>query len=292
MVDSVGTIRVTLTDPEATVYELSSIADDPGWFTTRGIGGWGAPSFEIVTDPLPRGGEAVRNVRGQSARLTWPLHIWGEDHVDFVTRYRQIKRAFLMTARRNLPAVLRVYRPDGSAREISIIYEDGFRGEPGQNWLSANPVLTLYCPSGVWRDVSPLVITRMYEPSSSFYSPWLTVSSSQVIGSTTIANPGDTPAWPEWVITGPATAITATNATTGQAFTLTYTLTAGQQITITTDRPTVRGPAAQNLAGSLNWPGAYLWGLSPGDNVINFTVAGAGTGTQIQMTFYPQYEGA
>lgn len=291
MANVTGTMRATYTDPEGVEWDWSNTSPEHGYFTTSQIGGWAAPTFEIVADPLPRGGEGIRNIRGQGARLTWPMHIYGQDFMEFSDRYRLVKRSILMTARRNIPGILRIARPDGSAREIEVWYEDGLRGEPGQNWVSASPVLTLYCPSGAWRDITPQVITRMYEPASAFFSPWLTISSSQVIGTSNIENIGELTAWPIWVITGPATGLTATNLTTGQAFTLTETITAGQTITITTDRPTVRGPADENLAGSLNWPGAYLWGLAPGDNDIEFAVAGAGTGTQIEMTYYPLYEG-
>lgn len=290
--NTVGTMRATYVDPEGTEWDLSNINPDVGYFTTDGIGGWGAPPFEIVTDPVPRGGEAIRAIRSQASRLTWPLHIYADTHMQFITRYRALKRAILMTARRNLPGVLKVARPDGSARTIEVYYEDGFGGEPGENWVSANPVLTLFCPDGSWKDTEQMVITRVTEPASSFYTPWLTISSSQVIGSSVIVNPGDVHAWPVWTINGPATSITATNSTTGEAFTLTYAINVGQTITITTDRPTVRGPAGENIAGSLNWPGAWLWGLAPGNNNVTFTVAGAGTGTQIRMAFYPRYEGA
>jgi hypothetical protein len=99
-------------------------------------------------------------------------------------------------------------------------------------------------------------------------------------------------AWPEWTITGPASEIVATNHTYGQSFTLTYDLDAGETLTITTQRPTVRGPAGENLAGSLNWPEAYLWALAPGLNDIEFEVTGANTGTSISLAYHPRYEGA
>lgn len=292
MANTVGTIRATFTDPEGAEWDWSNISPELGYFTTDQIGGWCSPPFEIVTDPMPRGGELIRAIRSQAARLTWPLHVYGDTHMQFLSRWRNVTRPVLMTARRNLPGILKVARPDGSARTIEVYYEDGLRGEGGQHWVSASPVLTLFCPEGSWKDTQQLVITRVTEPSSSFYSPWLTVSSSQVLGSTVIANPGDVHAWPVWTISGPATAITATNTTTGESFTLTYPITLGQNITITTDRPTVRGPAGENIAGSLNWPGAWLWGLAPGNNSVTFAVSGAGTGTQIQMAFYPRYEGA
>ncbi len=290
--EDVGTIFATWTDPTGLVWPLTDIHPDRGYFTTFGIAGWGASPYEIVTDPHQRGGEQIRHIRALPARVTWPIHVWGETHQQFIDRYRMLRRAIMMTVHRRLPGILTVKRPDGSARYIEAWYEDGFTGEAGENWLSANPVVTFYCPDGAWRDVDQVVERRGFGTPQNFYSPFLTVSESQVIGATTITNPGDLTAWPEWTITGPCTSVSAINNSTGQSFLLTYTLTAGQTITITTDRPTVRGPAGENLVGALNWPEAFLWGLLPDANDVTFTVAGGSTGTEIELAFNPRYEGA
>ncbi len=289
-----GSIWATWTDPLGTVWPLSDLTPERGYFTTPSIAGWGATTYELITDPMARGGESVRYVRAQPARLTWPLHVWGDTHTEFLTRYRDLKRAFMMTLHRGVPGTLTVTRPDGSGREIECFCEDGWRGEPGENHTFANPVLTLFCPEGAWRDVEAVVEFREYGEPVSFLDPFPSVSSSQIIGDTTIDNPGDMTAWPEWTITGPATSVTATNVTADHTFTLTYTLLLGETITVTTggNRPGVRGPAGENLASALNWPTAYLWGLAPEDNEIEFSVGGADTGTSITMTFHPLYEGA
>lgn len=285
----------TYIDPTGVAWELLDPDPDAGFFTKPGIKGWGATNYTMTTDKRPRGGLNIRAIWASEARLTWPLHIWGETHMEWVQRYRALKRAFTMTVQRNKPGILRVTRPDGSAREIDVLYESGFEGEGGEgveDWLSANPVLTLMCPDGYWRDTDPVRVPRQYQVSGSFLSPFLSVSSAQVIGSSVINNPGDVDAWPSWTITGPGTSITATNNTTGQTWTLSKALNIGELITITTQRPTVRGPAGENLIDLLNWPTAYLWGLLPGDNDVTFTVAGAGGGTTIELVFYPRYEGA
>jgi hypothetical protein len=282
----------TWTDPTGVTWPLSDIGPDRGWFTTREVGGWGAVPFEYTLDPLPRGGQEVRFIRSDAARLTWPLYIYGDTHTEFLENYRAIRRAIMMTAHRGAAGTLRVARPDGTAREIDAFYEDGFRGDPGQNWMFASPVITFLCPDGYWRDTTPLSLTREYAPGSSFLDPFPTISSGQVLGATTMDNPGDTMAWPFWTITGPTSGLTATNLTTGYSFTLSESLSDGQQILITTQRPSVRGPGDTNLVGSLNWPDAYLWGLMPGLNDVEFSVAGSGAGTSIEFLFYPRYEGA
>lgn len=290
--EDVGTINATWTDPTGVVWPLSDSSPDRGYFTSDAIAGWGAAPYEIVVDPMSRGGESVRFIRANPARLTWPLYIWGEDHSQFVARYRALRRAFLMTVHRTLPGVLTVARPDGSARSIEAYYQDGWGGEAGQNSLWAHPVITLYCPDGSWQDVNPITERRTASNPVAYNTPFLTLTGSAVLGATVINNPGDIAAWPDWTITGPCTGLIATNSTVGQAFTLTYTLADGEVATITTDRPTVRGPLGQNISGSLNWPSAYLWGLAPGDNLINFNVLGSGLNSAIQLSFNPRYEGA
>ncbi len=288
---SSGSMVATWKAPDGSLWQLTDSSDRYGWFTREDIGGWGATTYEITSDPNARGGDTVRHVRSQPARITWPLYIWGDNHQQFVERERTIKRAITMTVHRGQPGVLRVQRPDGSAREIDAFYEEGFGGS-GEMWLHANTVLTFYCPDGYWRDVAPTVARRSYAPPATFFRPFLTITGSNVLGDTVVDNPGDVTAWPTWTITGPATQLIATNVTTGQSFTLTYNLLAGQKITITTDRPTVRGPAGENIVSALNWPQAYLWGLVPGDNTVAFTAAGSGDGSAAAMAFHARYEGA
>jgi hypothetical protein len=290
--EDVGTMRATYTDPDGTVWELSDIGEDRGYFTTDGIAGWCAPQFEIVTDPRPRGGENVRFVRNNPATITWPLYIWGSTHLEFVGRYRALRRAFIMTAHRQTTGMLRVARPDGSARVADVIYQDGFRGEAGENWLSAKPVLSLFVPDGAWRDDDPTVINRGYGTNGNFFSPFPAISSAQILGNTIMTNGGDLPAWPIWEITGPTTSITATNNTTGQSFSLNVALDSTQTAVITTEPPTVRGPDGSNISSALNWPGAVLWGLRAGDNSVTVAVVGSSSGTNIKVSYYQRYEGA
>lgn len=293
MTDPVGSIYATFTDPAGELWELSNTSEDVGWFTTFAIAGWGARPYDFTLDPLPRGGDSVRHIRAESARVIWPLYIYGDTHMQWLARYRALKRAFLMTVHRQQAGVLRVARPDGSAREIDVYYEDGFGGKAGEEWVNSSPVLTLLAPDGYWRDIEALTVENTHIGTTVPYlNPFPTVSSSQVLGETQIENPGEVAAWPDWTITGPMTSVIATNNTTGHSFTLTHTLTSGQQITITTLQPAVRGPGDINLVGALNWPEAYLWPLAPGVNDIEYLVAGASTGTKIALTFHARYEGA
>jgi len=287
-----GTMRATWTDPGGTEWELTGPYEQHGRLTTEQISGWGATPVSHVLDPLDRGGAQVRHVRAEPRTILWPLNIYGDTHLEFTRRWRQLMRAFTATSQRG-PGVLTVWRPDGTARAIDAYYEDGFGGEAGEGWLYANPVLALLCPDGYWRDRSPLVVRREWgPPAASYLDPFPTVSSGNVLGDTVITNAGDVQAWPSWTITGPAQAITAVNHSADAAFTLTYALSAGQAITITTAgaRPSVRGPDGQSLIGALDWPAAELWPLLPGDNSVAFNLEGAGAGAAVELVYHRRYE--
>jgi hypothetical protein len=278
--------------PDTTEWQL----DNPilGWFTPPAVSGLGAAPITITTDPNPRGGENVRHIQPEARFITWPLHVFGPTHMVFLERWRALAQAFTQT-RRLGAGTLRLMRPDGSARDIRAYYQAGFNNEPDRNWIDDTVALTLLCEDPYWRDVQALTVEREHVVSTtSFLSPYPTVGTSNVLGATTVVNPSNVEAWPDWTITGPATSITATNNTTGESFVLTPSpaLTAGQVATITTDPPTVRGPAGAIWTGLLNWPSAVLWGLVPGPNAVTFSVAGSAAGTKIALSFRPRHETA
>ncbi len=287
-----GTMLATFIDPSGVEWPLTNISDDVGWFTTQDISGWGAPTFEYTLDPVPAGGDMVRFIRTEAARIVWPMHIWGDTYEEFTDRFRLLRQAVMSTVHLNTSGILRVARPDATAREIDVFYEAGFEGQGGENWISANPVITFLAPNSYWRSTTAIEIQREYIGSSqSFLNPFMTLSSGQILGESTVNNPGDVPAYPEWHLTGPMSSLTATNHRTGHEFILSYSLLAGETATITTERPTVRGPLGQNIVSSLNWPDAYLWSLLPGDNDVEFSAGGPGTGTKVVLSFHSRFNG-
>lgn len=293
LVENVGTITATWTDPTGTVWELTNPDPAIGWFTpAAGPSGWNATTYEIVTDPLARGGENVRFIRAKPGQIVWPLYVYGDTHLQYIERARQIRKAFTSTLHRRSPGTLRIARPDGTAREIDCYYSSGLEGEAGEGWLYGKDAITLYCPDGYWRDVDPVTLTLTYTVGSDYLNPYPSVTTGLGLGEQVLTNPGDVTAWPTWTLTGPLTAVSATNMTTGYTWTLTYTVNAGETVVITTDQPAVRGPAGQNLVSSLNWPDAYLWWMEPGDNDVIVNVLGGAAGTTAVLEFHARYEGA
>ncbi len=301
--EDVGTMTATWIDPTGKEWPLSTTDEEIGWFTTNGPAGWGATPIEIVTDPLPRGGEQVRFIRSKPKRIQWPVYVGGPDHLEYTRRRRQITRAFTMTTQRMAPGWLKVARGDGTARLIAGYYEQGWEGDAGQDFLFSRNVIQLFCPDGYWSDVGTYTVERGFDTAAltPFLNPFLTIVSSRISSGSVedppvvVDNPGDVEAWPVWTLTGPLTKLTAESLTLGSRFAFEYPLAAGQQVVITTNRPHVRGPGDANLSKYVDWfnpVGTELWPLMDGRNEIRFYVENAGTGTHVLLSYTPRYETA
>ncbi|MBK3572582.1 phage tail family protein [Streptomyces sp. MBT65] len=302
----IGYATVQYTDPSGMVWPLTD--RDSGWWTLAdGVSGLGAVPYDLTSDPHPRGGARLRHAQAQPRTIVWPLFVQGVSHLEFLQRWRALATAFTRTLRLNAdgsrtPGVLEIARPDGTRRTIEVYYQDGFEGQGKRGYYrdADSAVLSLWCEDPYWTDPVPQMVHRATGSLGSFFTPFPSVSSSQVLGDTVVTNPGDTTVWPTWVITGPASSVTFTHAGTGESFTLNPSasaighgaLLAGEQVTISTDPPSVRFQNGDNWIGGLNWPTASLWGLAPGDNPVAFTLAGSGPASAVDLTFNPRYETA
>lgn len=298
----VGFSIATWYAPDGSVWPLTNQTDAVGWFTLAdGVSGLDATAITVTTDDLPRGGVRVRHIQPEPRIITWPIYVFGADHSQFITRWRAVGKAFTQTSRLG-PGELEIARPDGSARRVRAYYQEGFvgQGKQGYGITSDYCALTLLCEDPYWRSTTPQTAHRESGTGVDFFDPYPSVSSSQVLGATKIVNPGDVKAFPDWVMTGPASLLTATLDDTGESFSLDPNATgiahgnlaAGEQVTVNTDPPRVRFQDGSNWVGALNWPGAVLWALPPGESNVTFQLDGSGSGSAVDMTFYPRFETA
>lgn len=290
----VGRSSATWYAPDGSVWPLTN--HSLGWFTLPQPEGLGAIPITIKADANPRGGNRVRNIRKESRVITWPILVWGLDHAEYVDRWRALMEAFCQTDEMG-PGILEIAEADGSARRILAYYQEGFDDDLPYA-TDGHAVLSLYCEKAEWQGFPTIKETRRYggDPSD-FFNPFPSVSSSQLLGDTTLVNPGKVKAWPIWTITGPATAITATLLTTGESFTfdpsiIGETFLEGDTLTIETDPPRVRNQNGDVWTGAINWPGAVLWGLPKGTHEVSFAVSGPDVTTSIQLEFAPLYRSA
>ncbi|WP_399142155.1 phage tail protein [Streptomyces sp. NBUA17] len=307
----IGLATATYTDPSGTVWPLTN--ELAGWFTlSEGVSGLGAVEYEYATDAQPRGGERLRHAQPQPRSIVWPLYVYSDrTHMEFIERWRQLATAFTRTLRvgpdgRRTPGVLEIARPDGSRRRIKVFYREGFEGKgtQGTGILSDTAVIVLWAEDPFWVDAEAVSVHREQGVGKDFLNPYPSVSSSQVLGATTVTNPGDEIVWPEWRITGPASLIefTVTRDVGTETYTETFTLDpdqvghgpilAGEPVTVRTEPPQVRGPDGSNWIGALNWPSAVLWGLQPGVNRVTFTLTGSAAGSAVDLVFHPRYQTA
>lgn len=295
-----GRAVATYIDPVGGVWPLTDYRR--GWFTLAdGIDGLDAAPYELAMDPHPRGGSRMRHAQPQARDIVWPLMVHGASYLEFRQRWRDLARAFTRTLRDG-PGILEIARPDGVRRRINVRYREGFKGlgEQGAGRVDDVAVISLVAEDPYWWDPVPVIVHREHAVGASFFDPFPTISSGQVLGDTTVTNPGDIVVWPEWTITGPASGVTFVNVGTGQSFTLDPDATGidhgnlleGEQVTISTDPPRVRYQDGSNWVGALNWPAAQLWGLEPGANAVTFALSGSGPGSAVDLSFHPRYETA
>jgi hypothetical protein len=280
------------------VWPLTADPDDLVNIQNALAGALGAAPVAVTTDANPYGGVTVRHIQPQPRYITLPVRVMSDDNATLVQRWRDIGWAFAQT--RLLGAgTLTVYRANMPGRSIKAFYQSGFDGTPGAGLTYDDAVMTLLCPDPYWQDLTPVELSRKYQATvGNFFAPFPTVSSSQTLAATTVVNRGQSIAFPDITIVGPAAGVTATHLDTGESWTLDPgwngggDLTAGEVVTITTRPPAVRGPDGSKWTGALNWPDAVLWGLRPGVNNISLVVDGSGPGTSITLAFTPGYETA
>lgn len=298
------------TAPDGTEWPL--MEPQLGWHTLDFVSGYGAVPILVSTDAAPEGGLNVRNVQDQGRYITWPLRIQSDQHSAMLANWRALAKAFTLTKFRNpdstgRPGTLTITRPDGSARRIQAYYVSGFEGLAGGGWWYDEAPITLLCPDPYWRDVNgqQVVATFVDTAQPDFLDPYPSVSFAQAIGATvSINNPGDADAFPVWTVDGPADAVTCTNHTTGDTWTLDPDFTPpspgsphgplllGETVILTARPPTVRGPSGEKWQGAINRPTGKLWKLPPGISQVEFAFTSPSSGSAISMSFDLRYETA
>lgn len=245
--------------------------------------GFFAPSTSIIEQETPLvPGASLRFVKTTSRQLKVPLLVKAADERAFTSVRRTL--AFALNPNRG-DGTLQVSAADGSVRQMTARCEAGREGD------EAIPARFLggYIFPLQFRALDP------YWYDAAFTS----VSKSSFPVTFTITNGGDEQTWPIWTITGPLTAITLTNNSSGKAMTLTATLANSSQ-TITVDtRPVQEAPTSGKTVvredGSAHFSylstASSLWPLLQGANGISISVTGSGAGTSVNVQYKQAYDG-
>ena len=282
--------QVWFTDPAGLVTKFSDWAN--GWVLQPGAKGLDMPTYAFTQDESPGiDGYAIRQVRAGGKEIALPIAFWADDsRAAYLTRRRTLIRS--LNPKRGL-GTLTVTQADGTARTIAACYSSGLEGDEsldaaGARWMMG--ALTFACPSPFWLGAE--VTTEWRSAVTASFFPFLpfVVGNSEVLGSVTVDNDGDDDAFPVWTITGPATAVSLTNVSTGEVLVLTHTITLGDTVVIDTRerQQTAVLNGSTNLWGDLS-DASTMWALQPGINDLTLTVTGATSNTRVSMTYQPRY---
>ncbi|WP_460407373.1 phage distal tail protein, partial [Actinophytocola sediminis] len=153
-------------------------------------------------------------------------------------------------------------------------------------------VLELYAPDAHWHDPTPITLRFAY-PTGVKWFPILPLKlgAGAVLGDATLTNPGDVDAWPTWTVTGPGTAVSLDNTTTGETLDLVGDLASGTLVIVTEP-----GQQSITLDGVDWWDkltgSPTLWQVPPGDTAVSLALTGAAAGSSVQCSFFPLYRSA
>jgi phage-related protein len=280
---------VTWTDARGRTTELGRW--DDGWILQPGVRGFDMPQYQFYTDESPGiDGNALRGARATAREIFLPITFFDSSRATFMDR----KRSFLQTLNPKLGiGTITATEVDGSVRTISAYYASGAEGDfgrdtSGMRWQTVG--LTFSCPSPYW-----LGDSVHQEFGGEVIGDWfpilpLAVRDGQVLGETTIDNPGDDVGYPIWTITGPMSSATFTNSTTGQALTVSASLS-GSDVLVIDTRERVQTAI---LNGTTNWwpnldTDSVLWGLDPGVNEIDLALSGSTSASKVEIDYQPRF---
>lgn len=283
-----GLLRYEWLDPTGVLRDLS-LATSPTMFVSRGAAGLGMPPVEPVLEKLPfTAGSLLRYTQVQPLEIELPITLLAASMGALMTA-QAFLRAWFATGdeRTRAPGYLRITRPsDDAVRQVACYYTGGLEGDLSTGSPSnTTVVVSLVAPDPYWTDTSPSTTTYLQ---------------ANIGSSLGVLNPGDFDAFPIWTITGPASAITITNATTGKVLSLTanggLALTGSDTLVIDTRPASARTALPVLLNGTVSRfdrlsSGSALWWLVPGSNTFTVVATGATAGTSIVLSRLPRYRG-
>jgi phage-related protein len=281
-------------EPDGTQHNLMDI---PNTAVNIGRAGFDMPPIRHILKAVPfRHGKRHEAFVADERRFDIPVHFSAETWETLRTRIHEVERMFWPDPTQGM-GKLRINMPDGTGREIECYYESGLQGNEGvdsqgTNWT--NKVITLLAPEPFWKaTAASQQIYTQGTPAEFFPLLPIKLSSTSIFSDAVANNLGDVEAWPVWTIEGPMTRIILTNESYDpeRVIDLTYTLTAGQTITIDTDEDnrTVVRDNGTDLYSALTK--RDLWPLKAGVNNIEIQMDGATVDSQVTLTWYARYLG-
>lgn len=259
-----------------------------------GARGFGVPPQVLTMLEGAGDGATVRNVRAGARDLDLPIGIFGENRGDILEKQRRLRAALRWDpASGEPPAQLRFRLFGGEVFEIGVHYVAGAEtqiGETGTDYY-CRWLLTLRCPDPYWVALDEISFRLRSGSGGRGLLPRLAnlrVSSSQVLGSVTVNNPGDVPAPIKWIVTGPGGPFSAVSSL-GETLTFDTTLGSGEVITIDGETALVTDQTGENRYGELG-DAPKLFSAQPGISTIDVLLPSATADSRVVGLFRPRRE--
>lgn len=257
--------------------------------------GLNSPSYRIATEQYAGvDGVTVVAVSADARELVLALMVQANDQAAFRARVAALTRAMRPKAG---PGQLVVADEYGVERQLTCYYTSGLEGNEargtklaGRWWKAA---VHLLADDPWWYGTERTVDVGLGAPTVFFPIFPLVLSPSTVQGQFTVdLSDADDASYPVWTITGPGSALTLTNDTTGRSIEINATLTSGQSMIIDT-RPeelSIRRDDGTNLMGGVVGE-PVLWPLIAGINEVTAALTGATSASRISGAYRPRYAG-
>lgn len=202
-------LEFTWTGWDGTIWNLAG-GRPSGVALKPGVRGLSMPPLQRYTSGSPAtAGSRWRGVRAQEREVFWPLGVY---QITGSQEWLDYDRHFWRTLDPERPGVWTVTQPNGEARHLTCRFVDdgthAFDIDPSRmGWTTYG--ITLVAEDPFWHG-QPVNRTWSTTEATSFFgagAPSFFISSSSVLATARIINPGDVDAWPVWTITGPTESV-------------------------------------------------------------------------------------
>lgn len=286
-------VALSIVGPSGSELPLASSPWDAGAFRVMdGTTGLGLPAQQASFTESAGDGRRLGTVRTSGRTINLALGIFEGSRDAVAERIDELGDHVLVVDGLPLPKLRATY-PDGSAREIPFVLAGG--GEEGLSALgetTSRPLLTLECPTAYFtdKDFRDFTVAQTNDGTPFLETlPNVYLQPSDAFGEVHVQNPGKAPSDVEWELRGPFTRVAAA-LDTGEGWTLTRTLAAGEVIYIT---PTPAGITVKDGAGVNRYASLddvpRFFKLKPGDSKLTINVDGTTNATRVIGRYKPRY---
>lgn len=271
----------TITDPKSPVFALvgatgMSGTDPEHWWST-------APSID---------GSSWDGLRVPQGEIFMPIRLDGSTADEFLAT----RDAFRKSLNPRQTSTLRLTRPDGTWREIACRYVSGKDQpiEPDPLMVRRETLPITWATADPYWSGAPVSVPFPYStPLPLFPGPTFHINSSRQLGNTSVTNLGDADSYAVWKISPPYTGFTVGVGSSVVTMALGHVATGSITIDARPGQLTMLDGAGNDV-----WHYATeedLMGMAiPADGQpvpLTTTLVGAGSGSQVSVTFTPRYEG-